>query len=79
MSPISLRIQKANVTAGLKWAPETGPKTIISTTKIAPVGTVFPNKAIAVFPPASLSAMIPEPTTVARRNVVPINSANSFL
>ena len=37
------------------------------------------NKAIAVFPAASLSAMIPEPTTVASKKAVPMNSANSFL
>src|SRR4051812_14545512 len=35
----------------------------MSTTRIAPVGMVFPSSAIAKFPPASRSAMMPEPTT----------------
>ena len=62
-------------TAGLKWAPEIGPRPRISTTRIAPVGIVLPSSASATFPPASLSAMIPEPTTVATSSPVPSASA----
>ena len=41
------------------------------TTRIAPVGIVLPSSAIAWFPPARRSAMMPEPTTVATRMAVP--------
>ncbi len=54
-----------------------GPKIVISTTRIAPVGIVFPSSATATFPPASRSAMMPEPTTVARSEKVPSHSAIS--
>jgi hypothetical protein len=60
----------------LKWAPEIGPSTVIRTTSIAPVGIVFPSSASA---PSSLrlSAMMPEPTTVATSSAVPSASATS--
>ena len=34
----------ASVTAGLKWAPEIGPKARISATSAAPVASVFASK-----------------------------------
>ena len=43
----------------------------MSTVRIAPVGSVLHSKASASFPPESRCAMIPEPITVASRNVVP--------
>src|SRR5450432_907549 len=46
----------------------------MSATRPAPVATVLASSAIATFPPAKRSAMIPEPTTVAKRNAVPIAS-----
>ena len=76
---ISRRIKKTMVTAGLKCAPETSPNTRIITTSMAPVATVLPSNAIASLPPESVSPMIPEPTTVANRNAVPIASALSLL
>jgi len=42
------------------------------------VEMVFPSKAMATFPPANLSAMMPEPTTTASRNRVPSHSAKSL-
>ena len=62
-------------TAGLKCAPETGPSARIRTTRMAPVGMVLPSSARAMLPPASFSAMMPEPTTVATRSPVPSASA----
>ncbi len=51
---------------------------MISTTRIAPVGNVLHKSARATFPPASRSAMMPEPTTAASKNAVPRNSAPSL-
>src|SRR5678815_1601781 len=42
---------------------------------MAPVATLLASNAIARLPSASLSPMIPEPTTAATRKVVPRNSA----
>ncbi len=79
MPLISPRIRKTMVTAGLKCAPETSPNTRISTTNMAPVAMVLPSNATASLPPDNVSPMIPEPTTVASRNAVPIASALSLL
>ena len=56
---------------------EIGPRIVISTTRIAPVGIVLHRSASALASPASLAAMIPEPTTVASRRPVPNASAAS--
>ena len=49
----------------------------ISTTSAAPVASVFASSAMATFPPARRSPMMPEPTTAASRNAVPSASAAS--
>ena len=48
--------------------------TVIKTNNIAPVAIVFPNKAIAVLPSASVSPIMPEPIIVDNNIVVPKNS-----
>src|SRR6188508_2751172 len=47
----------------------------MSATSPAPVATALARRAIATFPPASCSPMMPEPTTVASRRAVPTASA----
>jgi hypothetical protein len=50
----------------------------MSTMSIAPVAAVLASNATPAFDGESVSAMIPEPTTAARRKAVPRNSAVSF-
>src|SRR5687768_10597584 len=57
------------------WAPEIGPSMVISTNNMAPVARVLPSSATAAFPPASASAMMPDPMTVANRKKEPSPSA----
>jgi hypothetical protein len=60
---------RASVTAGLANDVD----------DVAPVAIVLARSAIATFPPASCSPMMPEPTIVASRRAQPNASATSFL
>jgi hypothetical protein len=71
---LALAGEHTGVTAGLKWAPKMGPRTVISTTRIAPVGKVLQRRASATSL-VRASAMMPEPTTVVTRIPVPSASA----
>src|SRR5271170_2278468 len=64
-------------TAGLKCAPLTGPKSAINVASTATVAAVFASSATARFPPASRSAVMPEPITVAANRSEPKPSAMS--
>ena len=65
----------AIVTAGFRCAPETGPNARMIATSAPPVAIAFASSAIATSPPASRSAMMPEPTTAASSSAVPTASA----
>src|SRR5580704_1389905 len=62
-------------TAGLKWAPLTGPNNAIKVARTATVAPVLAMSATAKFPAERLSAMIPEPITVAASSSEPRPSA----
>src|SRR5215467_1620829 len=51
-----------------------GPNVRMSATSAAPVASVLARRAMATFPPDSLSPIMPEPMTVARRKAVPVAS-----
>ncbi len=67
------------LTTGLKCAPDKLPNIKIKAIKPAPVASVLASKATAVFPPESVCAMMPEPTTTASKKAVPKNSATMRL
>ena len=64
---------------GIEVGPAHGPNVRIKATSPAPVAIVLARSAMATFPPARLSPMIPEPTTVARSIAVPTSSATARL
>ena len=72
---IAPTIASTIVTTGLRWQPEIGLTIKMRQTKIAPVAMAFASSMTAAFPLASPSAIIPEPTLVARRIIVPTASA----
>ena len=57
--------------------PEIGPNVRINATSMAPVASVLAMSAIATFPPASRSPMMPEPMTAASTKAVPRASATT--
>src|SRR5262252_5454555 len=59
---------------GLKCAPEIGPNVRIRAMRAAPVAIEFASRAIATFPAASRSPMMPEPTMAASNRAVPTAS-----
>ena len=75
---ISRLMQKATETTGLKWAPDIEPKIVIIQYSMQPVAIAFARRAIAVFPLAKLSPIIPLPTTLIKSMAEPLNSAINF-
>ena len=71
-------MQKATETTGLKCAPDIGPKIVIIQYSMQPVAIAFASRAIAIFPLAKLSPIIPLPTTLIKSIAVPLNSAINF-
>jgi len=61
----------------LKWAPDTGPNTVISTESIPAVAMVLPSSATPSEGADRACAMMPEPTTVATSRAVPRHSATT--
>ena len=49
----------------IEVSTEIGAKIVMITTRMAPVASVLQRSAMAVFPPASFAAMMPEPITAA--------------
>jgi hypothetical protein len=59
----------------IEVSTEIGAKIVMITTRMAPVASVLQRSAMAVFPPASFAAMMPEPITAATNKAVPRASA----
>src|SRR2546423_12064885 len=68
---IPRRHASANVTAGLKCAPEIAPNVRIRATSVAPVAIVLASSAMATLPPDKRSPMMPDPTMAASNSAVP--------
>src|SRR3954453_13425374 len=64
-------------TTGLKWAPDTGPNSRMSTPSPNTVVTEFCSSSSPVLPGESCWAAMPEPMTTATSRPVPRNSASS--
>jgi hypothetical protein len=65
----------ARLTAGFMCAPLAGPKTSMRKYSAKMVAKVLPRSATATLPPASRSAMTPEPRIAANNRAVARNSA----
>ena len=64
----------ARVTTGLRCGPEMDSSARMMAISAAPVASEFASRARAMLPAARRSAMMPEPTTAARRIAEPRNS-----
>ena len=69
--------KKIKDTAGLKWAPEICVNININTISPKIVANEFANKIMASIS-VRFTAIIPDPTMIIKRNIVPMNSEMSF-
>lgn len=70
-------VASATVTTGFTCAPEIDPKATIREKSAAPVATLLASSAMAPFPPARRTPMMPEPTIAPSSIAVATNSATA--
>src|SRR5581483_5458373 len=78
--PVPARLPSAQSdsdTAGLKWAPDTGPKSRIRTARPNAVAVEFSSSCSPMSLGDSRAAAMPEPTTIATSRALPAHSARS--
>ncbi len=75
---ISLVIHRANVTAGLKWAPDMGAKVSMSANSTKATAMAFMNTAIPMGRSKTSMGKMVDPMATTTKNIEPMNSATRF-